>query len=570
MSTTPPPPSAADGTAAGGPSPLQVGIRFVKQYYNTIRTSPDQIVRFYEPTVSTLSVGRSNCDSTSVMHEAAAARFSGAFSESDDNASSSSAVTTMDIGFEFERGAIDAQASVNNAILVVATGSVVSSRHENGSSTKELQKTFVHTFLLGSTMVGTKRSYYIHNDILRFLEEPELSVSETKMNTVTAETTGIEQDMLVEKVSGATKVSESVAASAAVFTTTAEDTTETLEDAIQLDEPPPVVRTTTTTKNQVKAATTTKTTNATPAAPQVVAKTAVPSVVTTTSEDAPGRGVEETKEAILADEETTPRSRTVAPAAKPNWASVARAQTAAPTPPATPARSVVTDKADNTSSNSHKHSGTPKSVGAGAETTSPTAAAAGSTSPAPADVAPAASTPFSKPQGKSGGGGPRLVGKQRDPECTLVIKNIDPDTVESEIRALFEPFATVTQSKVIGCTVSSNRGIAFVDYDSSEPVVKAVDQQLLAAFYVRERKLDIYQKTAEQRPRSNIRGGGRGDGTNQTNKSGSGGRGRDFRRRNSGGDRGGGGGRGDRGGGGRSGRDGGGRGRSGRDGGGGR
>ena len=549
MSTTPPPPPAVDGSTAGGPSPLQVGMRFVKQYYNTISTSPDQIVRFYEPTLSTLSVGRSNCDSTQVMHEAAAKRFTGAFVDSDDD-------VTMDIRFEFERGAIDAQASVNNAILVVATGSVVSNQHENGSSARELQKTFVHTFFLGSTTVGTKRSYYIHNDILRFLEEPEISVNETKVNATTADTNGIELEMPVEKVP-VTKVSESVAVADA----------ETMEETNQLEEPPPVVRTTTTTKDQVKPAATTKTTNSAPTAPQPVPKTAVPSVVTTTKEDAPGRGVEETKEAILADEETTPRSRTVAPTAKPNWASVARAQTAAPTPPATPARSVVTDKADNTSSNSHKFSGTPKSVGAGAETTSPTAAAAGSTTPSPAAaIVPAAPTPFSKPQGKSGGGGgSRLVGKQRDPDCTLVIKNIDPDTVESEIRALFEPFATVTQSKVVGCTVSSNRGIAFVDYDSPEPVVKAVDQQLLAAFYVRERKLDIYQKTAEQRPRSTVRGGGRGDGTNQTNKSGSGGRGRDFRRKNSGG-----GGRGERGGGGgRSGRDGGGRGRSGRDGGGG-
>ena len=555
MSTTPPPPPAVDGNTAGGPSPLQVGMRFVKQYYNTISTSPDHIVRFYEPTLSTLSVGRSNCDSTQVMHEAAAARFSEAFFDAEDataTSSSATAAATSDIRFEFERGAIDAQASVNNAILVVATGSVVSSQHENGSSAKEMQKAFVHTFFLGSTTVGTKRSYYIHNDILRFLEEPELSVHETKTNAVAAATTGIEEEVPVE--APVTKVSESVAVAASEEDSTA--LAETTGETIQLEEPPTVVRTTTTTKDQAKTVAATSSSNSAKPASQVVAKTTAPSLVTTTNEDAPGRGVEETKEAILADEENTPRSRTVAPVAKPNWASVARAQTAAPTPPATPARSVVTDKAENTSSNSHKLSGTPKSIGADADATSPKATAASSTSPSPAATATSAPTAFNKTAGKGGGSGVRPVGKQRDSECTLVIKNIDPETVESEIRALFEPFATVTQSKVVGCTVSSNRGIAFVDYDSSEPVVKAVDQQLLAAFYVRERKLEIYQKTAEQRPRSNVRVGGRGDGT--ATKSGSG-RGRDFRRKNSGG---GVGGRGDRGGGGgRSGRDGGGRGR---------
>ena len=132
-------------------------------------------------------------------------------------------------------------------------------------------------------------------------------------------------------------------------------------------------------------------------------------------------------------------------------------------------------------------------------------------------------------------------GGKRDPECTLVIKNIDGETVESEILNLFVPFAAVTKTKVVDWSVSANRGIAFVDYDSTEPVLKAVDQQSLATFWLRDRKLEIYQKTAEQQPRTRNSGG--------VEKSGSGGR----RRRKSGGGRGGGG-RGREGRGGRAGR----------------
>ena len=540
-------------------------MRFVKQYYNTISTSPEQIVRFYQPALSALSVGRSNCDSTAVLHEAAAARFSGAFDGSDASVENS-------IRFEFERGAIDAQASVNNAILVVATGSVVLSHPENGSSGKEREKAFVHTFFLGSLMSGTKRSYYIHNDILRFLEEPEVTAVETStsIDTAVAKETGMQE----EKDLVTTKKSKSVTGPVADagFTTLAEETTVVAphvpidssnvpiiaEDTVQVDEPPAVVRTASTSdQDKTRPSATTKSSATATASTKLDDKITTSARTTSTirtNDEAPGRGVEETKEAILADEESTPKSKAAIPAAKPNWASVARAQTTAPTPPATPVRSVTTDKDSNI--NSHKAANTPKSGGVGTEA-SPNAAPGKSNTISPA-AAPAPTS--TKPQSKSSSV-PRIASKQRDPECTLVIKNIGTDTVEGDIRALFEPFATSTQTKIVGCTVSGSRGIAFVDYDSVEPVVKAVDQQSIEAFYVRERKLEIYQKTAEQRPRISVRGGGRGsDGIGHSGK-GSGGRGRDYRRKNSGS-----GGRGDRGGGvgGRSGgRDGASRGRGG-------
>merc|ERR1711971_771085 len=39
---------------------------------------------------------------------------------------------------------------------------------------------------------------------------------------------------------------------------------------------------------------------------------------------------------------------------------------------------------------------------------------------------------------------------KRDPDCTLVIKNIAENTKEADVLGLFEPFATQTKAKVVG------------------------------------------------------------------------------------------------------------------------
>lgn len=103
---------------------------------------------------------------------------------------------------------------------------------------------------------------------------------------------------------------------------------------------------------------------------------------------------------------------------------------------------------------------------------------------------------------------------KRDPDCTLVIKNLADNTKEADVLGLFEPFAAQTKTRVVGITVAAHRGIAFVDYDSINPVMKAVGQHKEEPMRLFGRVLEVDQKTAEQRARraANRGGGGPGSG----------------------------------------------------------
>ena len=178
---SPQPPSADGGataTTAAGPSPLTIGKRFVKQYYQTLMTTPDQIYRFYQPK-SVLSDGEGSSPTDPVLFEAV-------YSDNNNDKLKErffSGVTHVDrdmlqIRFEFEHGAIDAQQSVNGGLLLVVSGHVVyynSATEEEDAAVDDddlLRKGFVHTFFLNVHTMGTKKSFYVHNDILRFLKNP--------------------------------------------------------------------------------------------------------------------------------------------------------------------------------------------------------------------------------------------------------------------------------------------------------------------------------------------------------------------------------------------------------------
>ena len=88
---------------------------------------------------------------------------------------------------------------------------------------------------------------------------------------------------------------------------------------------------------------------------------------------------------------------------------------------------------------------------------------------------------------------------KRDPDCTLVIKNLADNTREADVLALFNPFAQSTNSKIVGITVSAHRGIAFMDYDNVNPVLKAVTEHKNEKMMLQGRALEFGQKTAEQR-----------------------------------------------------------------------
>jgi len=201
---TPPPPPSSSSSAGGGsgggggPSPLAVGTRFVKQYYKVLSTTPGQVHRFYQPNLSVLSHGIGSEPGTPPrLFEHRAAATAADAGGGDDPRGDDVAVlrfyrhpdVASDVGcpirFEFEHGAIDAQVSVNGGVLLAVTGHVLyltggggNNNHVNADDDEEdeedsafVRKAFVHTFFLGNMTKGTKRSYYVHNDILRFLDD---------------------------------------------------------------------------------------------------------------------------------------------------------------------------------------------------------------------------------------------------------------------------------------------------------------------------------------------------------------------------------------------------------------
>jgi Nuclear transport factor 2 (NTF2) domain len=549
-SMTPTPPDGGGGgganaasstSSSSSPNPLTVGTHFVKQYYKVLSTTPDQIFRFYQPTsVLSQGVGSQLPTQPSTLEasgmDAVKDRFVLPGFEG------------CPIRFEFEHGAIDAQISVNGGVLLVVTGHLLyvdSAPDQDGGGSaatnnnnlhrgEDCRKAFVHTFFLGSQSTGTKRSYYVHNDILRFLNDP----ADVEERTVVASNISPRGS----KQSASPTVSDDGALLAAAVAAPLPSAVETNHVAALEPE--------------------------SAAAMQKLSLDAPNDV-------APGGGVEESKDVVL-EEEVQPDADSYVPGGS-QWSSAAgtpgakedeqKSSAPRPTPgswaslvasgtnstPATPTRASAVTPVRAGPSAATKPVPSSPAVKAAAAPALP-AATTTSLSGAPAAAVPAATSAPDVP--------PRPAKQQhvkRDPDCTLVIKNIDPDTKEADVMVVFEAFAAKTDAKVVGMTVSGHKGIAFVDYDSAAPVLAAVAQHGKEPLQLNGRELDIYQKTLEKMNRKASGKGGsfRGGGAPGNGSASGAGRG--------GGDRGGGGGRkpygrggrndrGERGGGGRGGR----------------
>lgn len=510
-----------------GPSPLLIGKKFVKQYYQTLTTTPDQIHRFYQP-ASILSDGEGSSPTHPVSFE------SMSDGSSADKVKDRFILQDFQIRFEFEHGAIDAQESVNDGILLVVTGHVVydptPSEEEDAAVEEPVQKRFVHTFFLNSSTSGTRKNWYVHNDILRFLVEPPSDAVETTGEVATISVPAVVPEPTTVAVPSRTEP------------TTAPELA---------PEPKPEAK---------KEATTTK------ASPAV-------------AEEAPGGGVEESKEE---PPEPTPKVSKKGAAPPPEQNVVngqGEQEQRTPAPPSSPVPKTAPGSWASVAASSGAVIGATSPV----KTPTPAAlankvvgAAASKESMPPSDDKKKDSSGAKTPGGsgkhtsKDKTGHNAVNVSKRDPDCTLVIKNLADGTKESDVLGVFEHFATDTKTKVVGITVSTHRGIAFVDYDSVKPVMKAVDVHQKEPIRLMGRILEVDQKTAEQRSRRAQRpaggGGGSGggggnyrnDNTNQNANNGSsngkygagggGGGNRGGRRR----DGGGGGGRADRGGGQRS------------------
>jgi len=90
---------------------------------------------------------------------------------------------------------------------------------------------------------------------------------------------------------------------------------------------------------------------------------------------------------------------------------------------------------------------------------------------------------------------------KRDPDNTLVIKNLSENIKEQDILNMFQPFATLTKAKIVGTNLNYHRMLAFVDYDSVAPVMAALKKHKETPFEWNGKVLEVDQKTLEQRAR---------------------------------------------------------------------
>ena len=503
--TPSPPPPSSDVAAAG--TALKVGIQFVKQYYKILSTQPEMVERFYaapDVDLSYLSHGEGSEPTSPVPLEEC--------KKSNDKGDHLSTErwgcgNNEKMLFELEDGAIDAQPSTNDGILLVVTACVIFkgsiSEEGDGGDTKRRKK-FVQTFFLAKF----GRNFSVINDILRFL------VAEPSSVVIAADSTS------AATVSPVT-VDSSAAAATAMKNAVDDVAVETKEKKIDAA-----------TKSKATTETTEKSSSS--ASKEETPKSSDDDAAAV--DEAPGGGVEETKEEapdeeeFVAEKATTPTKKTTATkdgkskknksgsnnksqqqqpqspqpaAAKPapgSWASLVVSGGSAPNTPSRKAPAAAKDKAKlplplvvDSKEKDTKENGT--SAGIEAEKSKTT-------------------TTSKNNSGGGGGGGSSkkadLKSKEqqqqqnrskRDPDNTLVIKNLSDNVKEHDIINMFQPFAVATKSRIVGTNLNHHRNLAFVDYDCVAPVNAALKKHAETPFEWNGKVLEVDQKTLEQRAR---------------------------------------------------------------------
>jgi len=365
------------------------------------------------------------------------------------------------VRFELENGAIDAQESINGGVLLVVTGHMYLGEHTC--------RPFCHTFFLHpfSPPNSTKRSYYVHNDVLRFLQvntaigspvRADEAVLDANAHVIEATTTSEGDDQRTDQPDVAVDQSEQKGEEA--FEESKEDETlavkEALEEAVEESKDDALVE----------------------------------------------EAVEETKEEVVVidDSKETDTNKQKKNKGKKNGKS--EQFLTHPKPPLGSWASLVASTAD-------------KPVQAPAPAppviVTPPAPPAEPTSTPLVVLEETEASILAMDPIPSKSATEHVRRHRRDPDHTLVIKNVPDNAKEADIRDLFEPFASATYTKVVGITVSAHRGLAFVDYDSSAPVVAALESSE-RPFSLYGRVLDMEQKTMDVQRRA-ARGGGGGNGS---------------------------------------------------------
>jgi len=591
---------------ANAPSPLLIGKSFIKQYYQVLSTSPQLIDRFYKPKVSVLShsfLSSVPAESKTLSPVNHSDIFQWAQSSSKTDASGASAASGS-LCFDFGRGAIDAQETIQGGILLVVTGHM---KLPDAVKTKA----FVHTFLLNNgAPAGKKRQFYVHNDILRFIAESDVEETEEDeprkqpqdstprthspavvANAVTEEAAVAVQDTNPDKTEQTVKP-----AAQAQDIIKPTDTPAVVNEKPQLTKGPhPKANATTTdhssgkngsSKSESKRKNSNSSGNRSDTVPTTNVKTTV---------DGGGGGggnrKKNNEQSNSSDASPTPKEEKRSKKNKGKGGRSRKDRGRSPSSDQTDSNGANVSNASNTSAkqrdsknnNSSSSNNKPKVPGswagvvAGAGTPgaatpststppspsrpSPAAAAAAATAAAhlannnsaaveeskdgmdmdgidkpgatnKSDSVPEASTSNNsvnskgaQPPRSNSSSNHQSIGSnttQRTAEATLFLKNISDKMKETDIRNIFEPYATTANKKILGITLHASRGFCFVDFDAKLVVdtilkdVEAVKEANKASgsngedskFYIYGKLLDVGRKVQVDKGRGG--GGSRG------------------------------------------------------------
>jgi hypothetical protein len=473
-SNSPVPPGSAP---SGTPSPLIIGKSFIKQYYQVLSTNPEQITKFYKPdSVLSHSLQPSVPTIPKTLASSADQFFQWAKSSKDDD--------EPKLCFDFGSGAIDAQESINGGILLVVTGHII--------LPNQSAKTFVHTFFLNNGAApGKKRQFYVHNDILRFLEEgshEETTTASEEEHAATAVTTG--KDEIKETPTDTASAPDSHEVPAA------QSPDVVLQEAKEKDQ------------------------GTQDASSSLLAQEEATKDVTTEASE-----MEESKDKVDDDNEAAAATVPVTDsmeggdAAPPQAKDDKKPKKSRSRGRSRKSRSSSPTDADKKGKVKAKEPGSWASLVAGNKPSAVAAAAAEvaaklsdvsitsssqeqkkKTSEQKESAAKAAHSEASKEKSTAGSGGGAT---QRTPEATVLIKNLPDKSKESEIRAMFKPYADKLNKQILGITLLASRGYAFVDFDSKvvvEAVVKDAENEKKGQekFVLNGKVLDVGRKVPQE------------------------------------------------------------------------
>lgn len=533
---TPPPPPGV-GTA----SPHQIGRAFVKQYYKTLSTAPAQLHKFYQPDATVSRGMEPSAPAPSAPFGAAPSlpngeapgervrraffAWAGAGAGALD-ADGALADGVLRIGFE--RGAIDAQESLNGGVLVVVTGHMFLP----GSAKEDA---FVHTFFLNNAALpGRKKQFLVKNDILRFLEPavamaaPVAEVEEIAEVVKQPEPAAvIEPDpaVIVEPPAPVASVPEPTVVSPPVIEPTppvppveyepSADEEKAEEDDV-IEEPPVTAQPTlpevdpAAEEEKVDVAETSS--GASDASPATTP--------TSASEGKKSKRNRKKKGGKSRSRSNSPRKEGEAKADSPekpktpgSWASLVASSSG-------PTNAVEGEsKGGRRGSPKGSRSGRTEKVAPASSNTSTQDASAKAPPQSQPEKEPAAAAPAAAPVAAPPPTQPLQT--QRHPEATLFIRNIPDKTTEPQVRTLFESHGVATGNKILGITLNPNRGFCFVDFDGPAAVMAIVNEsatslvkdqrtgrKVESSFMVHGRVLDVERKVQSDRHKGNSGGGG--------------------------------------------------------------